>query len=188
MRYNKIYEKCVLSLFEKFFLVTVAAAAQEAEHVEVSSSDKPNPKSLLMSGRPPAWRPPPSLYECVCERVNVSVVKVLWAIRRLERCRAKCMNLPYSSPHFSDKIIAYFTGAIFKHGINEEGDVWGEDPNHFVCETLRRTRRQHPPVPLFPKCREKQKQTDENEIRHLSWSWGALIECKWAASKSCVRD
>lgn len=112
MRYNKIYEKCVLSLFEKFFLVTVAAAAQEAEHVEVSSSDKPNPKSLLMSGRPPAWRPPPSVYECVCERVNVSVVKVLWAIRRLERCRAKCMNLPYSSPHFSDKIIAYFTGAI----------------------------------------------------------------------------
>ena len=59
------------------------------------------------------------------------------------------------------------TGATFKHGSIEEAEVWDVNPNQFVGETLRRTRRQHPPVSLFPKCREKQKQTDENEIRHL---------------------
>ena len=45
-------------------------------HVEVSLSKTLNPKLLQMNSWHLAWQPPPSVYECVCEWVNVaSIVK-----------------------------------------------------------------------------------------------------------------
>ena len=43
-------------------------------HVEVSLSKILNPKLFLMSSWCLAWQPPSSVYECVCEWVNVACI------------------------------------------------------------------------------------------------------------------
>ena len=59
-------------VFERSLVWIPALPGWVELHVKVSLSKILNPKLLLMCSWHPAWQPPPSVYECVCEWVNVA--------------------------------------------------------------------------------------------------------------------
>ena len=67
---------------------------------------------LPLMSRHLAWQLLPSVYECVCDWVNVACsVKALWVVRRLERHYINAAHLPFTiagsySKHFLQNVLA----------------------------------------------------------------------------------